>query len=184
MAESGQNAISTRLWKLPGQLLLALINTTAIFVIIAASLVLVATARIHQFAENAATTMTEAVLSKIDLPPKEVLANLQNLTAEVRSVGNSLREIKAGELPALQSRIAQLQESLSTVKVSLDRLGSARSAILSDETFGQLGRTITDALIRIRDCSSIPRQTAFQRNLRDKMVESSEVGRPSAPSSK
>jgi hypothetical protein len=43
-------------------------------------LVLVAMARIHQFAENAATTMTEAVLSKIDLPPKEVLANLQNLT--------------------------------------------------------------------------------------------------------
>jgi hypothetical protein len=184
MAESGQSAISTRLWKLPGQLLLALINTTAILVIIAATLVLVATARIHQFAENAATTMTEAVLSKIDLPPKEVLANLQNLTAEVRSVGNSLREIKAGELPALQSRMAQLQESLSTAKVSLDRLGSARSAIFSDETFGQLGRTVTDALIRIRDCSSSPRQTAFQRDLRDKMLESSEIGGPSAPPSK
>ena len=125
----------------PGQLLLALIDATAILVIVAATLALVATARIHHFAENAVTTMTEAVLSKIDLPPKEALANLRNLTTEVRTVGNSLREIKAGEHPALQSEIAQLKESLTSLKVSIDRLGSARSIILTDEAIGQLGRT-------------------------------------------
>ena len=90
MAESGRRGISARLWRLPGQLLLALIDATAILVIVAATLALVATARIHHFAENAVTTMTEAVLSKIDLPPKEALANLRNLTTEVRTVGNSL----------------------------------------------------------------------------------------------
>ena len=76
-----------RLWRLPGQLLLALINATAILVIVAAILALVTIARINHFAENVAATMTEAVLSKLDLPSKGVLANLRDLTAEVRTLG-------------------------------------------------------------------------------------------------
>ena len=79
MTEPDRNGISARLWRLPGQLLLALINATAILVIVAAIFALVAIARIDHFAENVVATMTEAVLSKVDLPPKDVLANLRNL---------------------------------------------------------------------------------------------------------
>src|SRR6202790_2173519 len=70
MAEPDGSGISARLWRLPRQLLLALINATAILVIVAAILALVAIARINSFAENVVTTMTEAVLSKVDLPQK------------------------------------------------------------------------------------------------------------------
>jgi hypothetical protein len=94
MAEPDGNGISARLWRLPAQLLLALINSTAILMIVAAIVALVAIARINHFAENVVATMTEAALSKVDLPPKDVLANLRNLTAEVRTLGNTLREIK------------------------------------------------------------------------------------------
>ena len=124
-AESDRNGISARLWRLPGQLLLALINATAILVIVATILALVAIVRIDHFAENVASTMTEAVLSKVDLPPRDVLANLRNLRAEVRTLGNSLREIKAREHPALQSEIAQLKEALTVLNISVERLGSA-----------------------------------------------------------
>jgi hypothetical protein len=41
MPEPDRNSISTRLWRLPGQLFLALINATAILVIVAAILALV-----------------------------------------------------------------------------------------------------------------------------------------------
>ena len=109
MAEPNRNGISARLWRLPGQLLLALINATAILVIVAAILALVAIARIDHFAENVVATMTEAVLSKVDLPAKAALGNLRDLTAEVHTLGNALRKIKAGEHPALQSEIAQLK---------------------------------------------------------------------------
>ena len=68
MAKPDGNGISARLWRLPGQLLLALINATAILVIVAAILALVAISRINHFAENVTATMTEAVLSKVDLP--------------------------------------------------------------------------------------------------------------------
>jgi hypothetical protein len=162
MVEPDRNGISARLWRLPGQLLLTLINATALMVIVAALLTLVAIARIDHFAENVVATMTEAVLSKVDLPSKDVLANLRNLREEVRTLGNSLREIKAGENPSLQFKIAQLKEALTVLNTSVDRLGSARS-IVSDEAIGQLGRAFTDTLMKLRDCSSSVGETAPHR---------------------
>jgi hypothetical protein len=159
MAEPDGSAISARLWRLPGQLLLALINATAILVIVAAIVAIVAITRTNHFAEDVVATTTEAVLSKVDLPQKDVLTNIRNLTAEVGTLGRTLREIKAGEHPALQSELTQLKEALTDLKVSIDRLGSARS-ILTDEAIAQLSRTVTDALTKLRDCSSSARQVA------------------------
>jgi hypothetical protein len=155
MAEPDRNGISARLWRLPGQLLLALINATAILVIAAAILALVAIAR-------------------IDLPAKDVLANLRNLTAEVRTLGNALGEIKAGENPVLQFEIVRLKEALTVLNISVDRLGNARS-ILTDEAIGQLGRTVTDALMKLRDCSSNVGRLAPHRTLKDNKVEAWET---------
>ena len=149
MTESDRNGIAARLWRLPGQLLLALVNATAILVIVAAVVALVAIARI----ENMAATMTGAILSKVDLPSKDVLANLRNLTAEVRTLRNAVGEFKAGENPALQTEIAQLKEKLTVLNVSVERLRGARS-ILTDEAIGQMGRTASDTLIKLRDCSA------------------------------
>jgi hypothetical protein len=162
MAEPDGNGISARLWRLPGQLLLSLVNATALLVIVAAILALVAIARVNHFAENITAKMTEAVLSKVDLPERNVLANIQNLTAEVRTLGNTLREIKDGERPALQPELAKLKEALTVLNVSMDRIGSARS-LLTDEAIGQLGRAVTDGLMKLRDCSSSARQVAPER---------------------
>jgi hypothetical protein len=170
MAEPDGSGISARLWRLPGQLMLALIDATAILVIVATILALVAIARINRFAENIVATMTEAVLSKVDLPQKNVLANLQNLTAEARALGTTLREIKAGEHPMLQPELAQLMEALTVLNVSVDRLRRGRS-ILTDEAIGQLGRTVTDALTKLRDCSSSARQVTPDRSLRNKTAD-------------
>jgi hypothetical protein len=174
MAEPDRNGISARLRRLPGQLLLALINATAILVIAAAILSLVAIARINHFAGNLVATMTEAVLSKVDLPAKDVLANLRNLTAEVRTLGNALREIKAGENSVLQFEIVRLNEALTVLNISVDRLGNARS-ILTDEAIGQLGRTVTDALMKLRDCSSNVGRMTPHRTCKDKTVEAWEA---------
>jgi hypothetical protein len=154
MSLRNRNTISARLWSLPGQLLLALINATAILVIVAAILALAALARVDRFAKRTAETITESVLAKIDLPPKEVLANLRNLSAEVRMLGNSIRELKTGEnAAAIQLQIGQLRESLAGVDRSVNRLGSARS-LLTDEAIGQLGRTVGDTLKSLRGCAA------------------------------
>ena len=98
MSEPDRNAISARLWRLPRQLLLALINATAILVIAAAILVLVVMARIDHFAGRVVGTMSEAVLAKVDLPPKEVLANLRNLTEEMRTLTPNARNRRLADL--------------------------------------------------------------------------------------
>jgi hypothetical protein len=153
MATTNRSGISARLWRLPSQLLLALINGTAILVIVASILALVALARIENFAETVAATTTQAVLSKVDLPSKDVLANIRELTGEVRALRNTLSEIKAGENPILESKIARLREPLTALSISIDRLGNSRS-ILTDAVVARFGDAITRTLTKLRDCSS------------------------------
>ena len=153
MSKPDRNEIYARLRRLPVDFLLALTNATAILVIVAAILALIVMVRIDNFAGRMATTMTEAVLSKIDLPSKNVLANLRNLTEEVRTLGNTLRDIKVGENPVIQIEIARLKEALTALNVSVDRLVNTRT-ILTDEAIGQLGRAVTDTLTQMRGCAS------------------------------
>ena len=153
MSKPDRNEISARLRRLPADFLLALTNATAILVIVAAILALIVMVRIDNLAGRVVTTMTEAVLSKIDLPSKNVLTNLQNLTAEVRTFGNTLRDIKVGDNPVVQVEIARLKEALTALTVSIDRFANART-ILTDEAIAQLGRAVTDTLTQMRGCTS------------------------------
>jgi plasmid maintenance system antidote protein VapI len=153
LSKPHRNEIYARLRRLPVDFLLALINATAILVIVAAILALVVMVRIDNLAGRVVTTMTEAVLSKIDLPSKNVLANLRNLTEEVRTLGNTLRDIKVRENPAIQIEIARLKEALTVLNASVDRLVNTRT-ILTDEAIGQLGRAVTDTLTQMRGCTS------------------------------
>jgi len=153
LSKPHRNEISVRLRRLPVDFLLALTNATAILVIVAAILSLVVMVHIDSLAGRVVTTMTEAVLSKIDLPSKNVLTNLRNLTEEVRTLGNTLRDIKVGDNPVVQVEIARLKEALTALTVSIDRLANART-ILTDEAIAQLGRAVTDTLTQMRGCTS------------------------------
>ena len=152
MAERDQSGISARLRRLPVQLLLALIDGTAILVIVASVLAIVAFVRIENFAANISATMTQAVLSKIDLPSKDVLANIRELTGEARALGNTLREIKEDKNPILESEIARLTGRLDALSLSVDRIGNAR-VILTDEVAARFGDAMTRTMMKLRDCS-------------------------------
>jgi len=151
--QAQSEAIFAKLRKLPMQILLALINATAVLVIIAAILVLVAITHANNFAGNLAATMTEAALSKIDLPSREVLTNLRNLTNEIRTLGNSLRDAREKDDPVLRSEVARLKEALSTLSTGINRLTTART-ILTDEAIGQLARSASDTLMKMKGCAS------------------------------
>jgi hypothetical protein len=174
LPETVRNGIFARLWRLPRDLLLALINATALLVIVAAILVLLAIVRIDNFAGNVAATMTDAVLSKIDLPSKDVLANLRRLREEVRTLDNTLREIRAGENPILRSETARLRDALMALNVSVDRLANA-STILTDEAIRQVSRSVTDTLTRMRGCASPVGQTQHIGRLGDGAAATGQV---------
>jgi hypothetical protein len=136
--------------------LLALINATAILAIVAAIVLLVAIERIDNFAGRLTSTMTQAVLAKVDLPSREVLANLAGLREDVRSLRDAIREVKATENPILQSKITGLTEALAALDTHVDRLANARTN-LTDEVIGRLGQSVADALTNMRGCA--PRAT-------------------------
>lgn len=152
MDTTDRSKISVRLRRLPIEFLFALMNATAILIIVAAILTAVVMMRIDKFAGRVVATMTERVLSKIDLPSSDVLANLQTFTEEVRALGNTLKEIKAGDNPIAQARIERLKETLATLNTSIERLTTART-MLSDEAIKRLSGSVADTLLKMRDCS-------------------------------
>src|SRR5215212_3092015 len=170
MSEPMAPRFSARLRRLPGQLVLALINATAILVIAAAILALVAMARIDHLAGRVAATMTDAVLSKAGGLPKDALAELPRLRAELQRFGDALRERKLGENAAVQAEAAQLREALAALRTSIDRLVSARSA-LTDDAIRQFGLGAADALVRLR--AALPPPARRLRDARERPIRSS-----------
>ena len=164
MSEPIAPGFSARLRRLPGQLVLALINATAILVIAAAILALVAMGRIDRLAGRVAETMTDAVLAKAGGLPRDALADLPKLRAELQRFGDALRERKLGENAAVQAEAAQLREALAALRTSIDRLASARSA-LTDDAIRQFGLGAADALAKRRGCASAVGETP-QRPIR------------------
>ncbi len=82
-------------------MLMALINGTAILVIVAAILALVATWKVTHLAENVASTMTDAVLSRIDVEPQQLLAGIHSVgddagAGENTETGRGRRNLSAG----------------------------------------------------------------------------------------
>src|SRR5829696_5265306 len=162
MSEPIAPRVSARLRRLPGQLVLALINATAILVIAAAILALVAISRIDHLAGRVADTMTDAVLAKAGGLPRDALANLPKLRAELQRFGDALRERKLGENAAVQA--GQLREALAALRTSIDKLASARSA-LTDDAIRQFGLGAADALVKRRGCAAAAAETP-QRPIR------------------
>ncbi len=81
-----------------------------------------------------------------------MLVNLRELTTEVRTLGNTLRELKEENKPVLQAEVARLREALNTLSSNVDRLRSART-IFTDEAIGRLSQAVGDTLTRMRGCS-------------------------------
>jgi DNA repair exonuclease SbcCD ATPase subunit len=82
-----------------------------------------------------------------------VLSNLQDLRQEVRTLTDELREIKTGENPILQSRLATLREALTALDTNVDRLANARATLI-DEAIEHLSRSVADTITNIKACNS------------------------------
>lgn len=152
MPAPDSNELSLRLRRLPRQLLMALINGTAILVIVAAILALVATSKVTHLAENVSATMTDAVLSRIDVEPQQLLAGIRGVGEDVRALAKTLKEARADETLRQNPEIERLSERLGTLQASIERLGDARSQLV-EEAIARVTRTVAEGLENFRACS-------------------------------
>lgn len=151
MPHQHTDKISSRLRQLPGQLLLALLNGTAILVIAAALLAIAATAKVTQLTEDVAATMTDAVLSRVDVKPRHVIAKIDNLTSEIQSLRVALQEQKAERRAELGPAIRQIKENLAGLERAVQNLSDARSRLV-DEAAARLSLSFGEALRDFGSC--------------------------------
>jgi hypothetical protein len=151
MPKDTGRGLSDRLRRLPSQLLLALINATAVLAIIAAALVLIATARVERLAGNVASTMTNAVLSKLEVDPHTFLADIDRLADNVNTLTLELRTATSqGEL-RLNEATTELEARVASMQARIESLGEAKSQLI-DETIAQFVRALNENLEGFRRC--------------------------------
>lgn len=153
MPDPHTSDLAARLRQLPGQLLLALLNGTAILVIVAALLALVATAKVTHLAENVAATMTDAVLSRVDVKPARVMAKLDQLTTEVQSLRSALQEQAAQGRTKLDPAIERLNDRLAELETAIGQLREGRSRLM-DEATARLSLSLGEALRDFGACKA------------------------------
>jgi Skp family chaperone for outer membrane proteins len=151
MPHQHTDGISSRLRQIPGQLLLALLNGTTILVIAAALLALAATAKVTHLAENVAATMTDAVLSRVDVKPRRVIEKIDNLTSEIQALRVALQEEKAEKRAELGPAIRQMKENLAALERAVQNLSDARSRLV-DEAAARLSLSFGEALQNFGSC--------------------------------
>jgi chromosome segregation ATPase len=130
---------------------LALLNGTAILVIAAALLALAATAKVTHLAENVAATMTDAVLSRVDVKPGRVIAKIDNLTTEIRSLRDALQQEKVERRADLDPAVRQLKEKLARLEKAIENLSDARSRLVN-EAAAQLSLSLGEVLQDFGSC--------------------------------
>jgi hypothetical protein len=151
MSESWESGLSKRLRRLPGQLLLALVNGTAILVIAAAVLAIVASSKVTHLAQNVASTMTDAVLSRVDGSPRQVIQSLQGFSDEVHTLVTALQQAKVDGLTRLDPEIARLNERLGALEANIKQLRDARSHLV-DEAIARVASSLSEGLQNLRTC--------------------------------
>jgi flagellar motor component MotA len=97
MFDPANSDLSIRVRRLPGQLLLALVNGTAILVIFSAVLAMIATSKVTHLAQSVASTMTDAVLSQVGEDPREFLQSIQSISEDIRSLTAKLADANTKE---------------------------------------------------------------------------------------
>ena len=90
------------------RLTLALVNGTAIIVIVAAILAIIASSKVTHLAHSVASATTVAVLSRVDGDPRQIVKNIQRVSDDVHSSVTALERAKVDGVAVPEPEIAKV----------------------------------------------------------------------------
>lgn len=140
-----------RLLRLPGQLLLALVNATALLVIAACVLALIVLGRVETAGDRIAGTVTDAALARLDVSPAEFRTRLEALDGRLESLSAQLADPDLQDHWEVARQLKELNENLAAIKVAAAGLSAAGPDVTA-AAFDQAGALLTDALHAARGC--------------------------------
>ena len=149
MTETGnQRTLSDRLQKLPGQLLLALVNATAVLVIVAGIVVIIALNAVNQATARLAGSARAFVAAEMKLDPQQLLASVDQLKAEIRDYRAASTAERSERADRLEAQMTALNNAASQLNDTL-RDASVR---LTDEAVRTTIDALADSILRLRNC--------------------------------
>ena len=153
MAESDfSNALGARLRRLPRDLLLALVNATAVLVLLAALAALWLVDRLQTAVADTAASATAAVLGTAGLDAAATLSELRDLNREVAALRTRLDRNEAGTPDS--SDAAALSAQLQQIEAALQQLVDARGYI-TDRAIDRVGQHVTASVAALRRCPAL-----------------------------
>ena len=145
--------LGRRIRRLPGQLLVALVNATAILVIVAAALAILAVSRFETAGENLAAHLSREAVTQLGVTPGELKSKLDTLEEKMKSLQAGLAQARQTDDGPLRAQIADLNETLTELKAAVVKLGDAHPQVV-EAAIRQIGATLTDTLLQLRNCRS------------------------------
>ena len=154
MSTQNRNAegLGPRLRRLPGQFLLALVNATAILVIAAAVLAIIAVSRL----ESTAGRVTDAVLAEIDVRPQDALDEIRDLSAEIQELRTAIANQASDEGSLLEPAIERFDARLHALQGQLNGLTEARRAVIRDG-LESIAASLAEVAERLAGCRVEPK---------------------------
>ena len=140
--------LSERLRQLPGQLLLALVNATAVLIIVAALMVIIAFNAVNDSAARLAGSVTGAVAAEMKFNPQQLLDSIDTLNAEISTFLAASSAQQSERADQLEAKITALSSAVTQLNDTL----SAESLRLTDEVVRSATDALTDTLLRLRSC--------------------------------
>ncbi|TYC67802.1 hypothetical protein FMN63_17310 [Stappia sp. BW2] len=143
--------LGRRLVRLPGQLLLALVNATALLIIAACVLSLVVLNRVDSAGERIAGNVTEAALARLQVSPADFKARIEALDGKVSALRAELADPDLKDHWEVAQQLKDLNRNLADIKLAAAGLSAAGPQI-TETAFEQAGDMLTDALYTLRGC--------------------------------
>jgi len=149
-----------RLIRLPGQLLLAFINATALLVIAACVLSLLVLSRVEETGTRVAGAVTGATLARLQMTPAEVKASLDGLDGRLREISVLLENSSPDADESLKRQLTRLNANLAGLRQAADGIRTAGPDITA-AAFDQAGELLTETLYTLRGCG-VPTNVVIQ----------------------
>lgn len=150
----------SRLIRLPGNLLLALINATALLIIVACVLALLVMNKVEETGTRVAGAVTGATLARLQVTPAEFKDNLESLDTRLSEISERLKNRGEESDAALRRQLSELNANLVGLRQAADGIRSAGPDITA-AAFDQAGDLLTDSLYTLRGCG-VPTNVVIQ----------------------
>jgi hypothetical protein len=146
--------LGRRLVRLPGQLLLALVNATALLVIAACVLSLVLLNRVDSAGERIASNVTEAALARLQVSPADFKARIEAIDGKISALKAELADPDLKDHWEVAQQLKDLNRNLADIRLAAAGLSAAGPEI-TDTAFKQAGDMLTRALYTLRGCETV-----------------------------